>query len=254
MEHHDPHPVAVVGMSAIMPDASTGDAFWDNVVRGQVLHHPDPVRTLGPGAVLQRGPHRPRQDVQPDRRVGARVRLGPDRLAAADPAQGRRADGRRPAVGRLGCTRGADRRRLAGLVGRQRPGRRHPRQRPRRREALPVEHADPAAGGAQAARGVGDPGQPRARDPRADRRGDPTRLPRQRLRHHRGHDARRARERHRRPGGEPVQPARHELHHGCRVRLRAGRAELGRRPAWSTTSSTPSSPAASTATWASTRS
>ncbi len=47
MEHHDIHPVAVVGMSAIMPDAPNADAFWDNVSGGQVLHHADAVRTAG---------------------------------------------------------------------------------------------------------------------------------------------------------------------------------------------------------------
>ncbi len=35
MTHHESHPVAIVGMSAIMPDAPDGDAFWQNITAGR---------------------------------------------------------------------------------------------------------------------------------------------------------------------------------------------------------------------------
>ena len=35
MTHHQSQPVAVVGMSAIMPDAPSGDAFWQNITAGR---------------------------------------------------------------------------------------------------------------------------------------------------------------------------------------------------------------------------
>jgi len=35
MTHHHSHPVAVVGMSAIMPDAPSSDAFWQNITAGR---------------------------------------------------------------------------------------------------------------------------------------------------------------------------------------------------------------------------
>ncbi len=35
MTHHESHPVAVVGLSAIMPDAPDGDAFWRNITSGR---------------------------------------------------------------------------------------------------------------------------------------------------------------------------------------------------------------------------
>ena len=35
MTDHDVHPVAIVGIAAIMPDAPDGDAFWDNIKGGR---------------------------------------------------------------------------------------------------------------------------------------------------------------------------------------------------------------------------
>ena len=43
MKHHDTHPVAIVGMSAIMPDAPNGDAFWDNISGGKYSISPTPA-------------------------------------------------------------------------------------------------------------------------------------------------------------------------------------------------------------------
>ena len=42
MTHHESHPVAVVGMSAIMPDAPSSDAFWDNITGGRYSISPTP--------------------------------------------------------------------------------------------------------------------------------------------------------------------------------------------------------------------
>ncbi len=42
MRHHETHPVAVVGMSAIMPDAPSSDAFWDNITGGRYSISPTP--------------------------------------------------------------------------------------------------------------------------------------------------------------------------------------------------------------------
>ena len=43
MTHHESHPVAVVGMSAIMPDAPSGDAFWHNITAGRYSISPTPA-------------------------------------------------------------------------------------------------------------------------------------------------------------------------------------------------------------------
>ncbi|HEY5165804.1 MAG TPA: type I polyketide synthase, partial [Acidimicrobiia bacterium] len=43
MTHHESHPVAVVGMSAIMPDAPSADAFWHNITAGRYSISPTPA-------------------------------------------------------------------------------------------------------------------------------------------------------------------------------------------------------------------
>ena len=75
-----------------------------------------------PALYYDPGPQRPGQDLQP---IGGWVRefdWEPERLAAAGAPQGRRADGRGPAVGDLRRPGGAHRRRLAGLAGRPASG------------------------------------------------------------------------------------------------------------------------------------
>ena len=42
MTHHESHPVAIVGMSAIMPDAPSADAFWHNITAGRYSISPTP--------------------------------------------------------------------------------------------------------------------------------------------------------------------------------------------------------------------
>jgi len=43
MSQHESHPVAIVGMSAIMPDAPSGDAFWHNITAGRYSISPTPA-------------------------------------------------------------------------------------------------------------------------------------------------------------------------------------------------------------------
>ena len=67
---------------------------------------------------------------------------------------------------------------------------------------------------------------------------------------HRGHDARRARQLHGRPGGQPVRPPRAQLRRRRRLRIGPRRDRRVRRRARRRTSTTRPSPVASTATWA----
>ena len=127
-----PQPVAIVGISAIMPEAPTAAAFWDNIKSGPLLHHRRSEGPVGSGSVLRQRPACARQDLLAHRRVGPRVPVGAPQVAAADSAEGCRADGRRPEVGRLGGTLGAHRRGLAEMGGRPGAGRRGARQRDRR--------------------------------------------------------------------------------------------------------------------------
>ena len=223
------HPVAVVGLAAIMPDAPTGDAFWANVKGGKYSISEVPPERWDRDALPRPRPRRPRQDLLDHRGLGPRVRVEPDRLAAARAAHGRRADGRGTAMGGLGGARRPHRRRVAGLGRRRRPRRGGARQRHRRREALRLLDADPPPRGDPPARGVTHPADPSGRHPARDRRRDALRLPRQHLRDHRGHDAGGARQRHGRPHRQPVRPARAQLHHRRGLRLRPGGPRL-RRP------------------------
>ena len=94
-----PEPIAVVGVSAIMPDAPDAAAFWANIKAGRYSISDVPPRAVGPRAVLRPRPTRARQDVLAHRRMGPRLRLGAAGVEAADPAGGQRADGRRAEVG-----------------------------------------------------------------------------------------------------------------------------------------------------------
>ena len=116
------------------------------------------------------------------------------------------ADGRGPAVGGRGRPVGAARRRLAGLDRRPGAGRGHHRQRDRRRQALPQTtcgSSSPSCGrdlersavvrGAARSRSASGPRRDRASAFLGRTPGD-----------HRGHHARRAGQRHRRPGRQPA--------------------------------------------------
>ena len=238
-----------------MPNAPTGPRVLEQHPGGQVRHHRRAARALGPGPVLRPRPGRARQDLQPDRRMGAGVRLG---AAGVAPARCRRRSPTRWTSGSSGPCRRPGRRSWtpAGRTGTStRSGspsswatRSVARSTTRRRMRIQFPELARDLGSAPVVRvaaGRGARGDPRAVAPAV--RG---RLPGD----HRGHHARRAGQRDRRPGRQPVQLPWTQLHHRRGLRLRPRRDGVGgagpRRPA----STTPSSPAASTATWASTRS
>ena len=70
-----PEPIAIVGISAIMPDAPTAQDFWSNIRGGRYSISDVPVGPLGPGAVLRRRP--PRSEDKTYSRIGGWVREFP---------------------------------------------------------------------------------------------------------------------------------------------------------------------------------
>ncbi len=146
MNEHRTSPVAVVGIAAIMPDAPDAAAFWQNIRDGRYCISDVPPERWDPELYYDPDPAAPDKTYS---RIGGWVREYPwDPLTwrLPIPPKVAAADGRRPAVGGLGRPLGAARRRLAGLGRRPRAGRGHPRQRHRRREALPDDPADPVPG------------------------------------------------------------------------------------------------------------
>ena len=150
-------------------------------------------------------------------------RVGPDGLEPADPAAGQRRDGRRPEVGGRRHAqalldygwpeRPLDPERTAVVLGNAMAGRQH--YLTTLRIMLPGVRAR-ARRGAELRRAA-------RRRARGDRRGAPGRASTPGCRrHHRGHDAGRARQLHRRPDRQPVQPPRAELRRRRRLRLRDG--------------------------------
>ena len=177
---------------------------------------------LGSGALLRPGSEGAREDVLEDRRLGPGLGVGSARLEAPGPAEGGRRDGRRPQVGGRVHADGADRRRLARSPAGPRSHRGDHRQRPVGREALPdgaADHVPRARARARARRELRRAARGRA----LDDRGRAARQPRGLAPgDHRGHDAGRARQLHRRPGRQPLQPPRAQLHHRRGLRVRAG--------------------------------
>ena len=109
-------PIAVVGISAIMPEAPDAARFWNNIKSGRYSISDVPPERWDPRAVLRPRPARTGQDVFAHRRLGPRLSLGAAGMEAAHPARGQHADGRRPEVGGGLHPRGAARRR-AGRTG-----------------------------------------------------------------------------------------------------------------------------------------
>src|SRR6266508_4049755 len=196
-------------------------------LRRPVLHQRRATAAVGPRALLRPGPARAVQDVLAHRRLGARVPVGPDRVAAAGTADRGRPARRRPEVGHRGRAGGPARRRLARVDGGPRTGRGGHRQRHRRGEALQHQPAHRAPDvPACAATGAVVRGAARTGTDRGARGG--SRAVRRRLpRRHRGHHAGRAGQHHRRPGGQPVQLPRPQLHHRRGLRFGAGRHVIG---------------------------
>ncbi len=151
--------------------------------------------------------------------------MGPDRLEDADPPDRAVPDGHQPEVVALGRPARPHGGRLALVERRQRQRRGHHRQRPRRREALPLEHADLDAAVPALPPGRAVHAGAARRRPGADRRRGPDGLQGRHVRDHRGHHARRAGQRRGRPHRQRAQPARPQLHDRRRVRLRSGCGE-----------------------------
>ncbi len=105
----------------------------------EVLDHRRPARALERRRLLRPRPVGAGEDLQQDRRVGARLRVRLEALA--HPAARRRGDGRGPAVGGDDRRRGARRLRLPRQDARHRAHRRHPRHRDGGRAALPHDAA-----------------------------------------------------------------------------------------------------------------
>ena len=254
---HHSHPIAVVGMSAIMPNAPSGRTRSGATYRRPRTPSPTCRPTAGTRTCTTT-----RTTALPTRRTAASAdgcasSTGTRRLAAAGTADGRRPDGRRPAWSISAARAALLGRRLAGLDGRPRPRRRHHRQRARRREALPDDACGStsrrccATSGSRAV--VRRPRRPTSASAIIEECAP--RLPR----------------RHLPEITEDTMPG--ELANVIAGRVAnlfnfrgpnfttdaacaSGLAAIivGRAAASPTTSSTPSSPAASTATWASTRS
>jgi hypothetical protein len=196
--------------------------------RHRARRHPrSPVRTLGFGTLLVARPGGSGSHLQQDWRIRHQRRLRPQAVPPA--AVGGRVDGRVPAaravVGRRGAARHHRRDRARALRRRagQRAGRRPPRE-DLRTGLLPRIRPGAARG-----RRLGRPARRVARAPaalgRSQLQGSPAAG-------HRGHDARRAVQRHRRTHRQRHGSGRLELHRRRRLRQLAGRARLRRpRPA-----------------------
>ena len=102
------HPVAIVGIAAIMPQAPDAATFWANITRRPLRDHRRPARALGPGALLRRGPRgRP---TRPTRRSAAGCASSPGTRSAWKlpiPPKVAAADGRRASSGRSRAARSA---------------------------------------------------------------------------------------------------------------------------------------------------
>ena len=120
--------VAIVGLSAILPQAPNAGAFWENVKAGRYAIDERGSRALGSRALLRPRSEGPGEDLLEDRGVGARLGMGAAGVAPSDPAACQRRDGRRPEVGRRVHADGAARLRLAGARAGPRAHRRCVRQ------------------------------------------------------------------------------------------------------------------------------
>ena len=137
-----PEPIAIVGISAIMPDAPTAQDFWSNIRGGRYSISDVPAERWDPELFYDADPYIHRgQDVLEDRRLGPGVPVGADGVEAAHPAERGRALRRGPDVVGQRRALGAARRRVAELGRGLRPRRGDPRQRARGRQ---VRAHDPA--------------------------------------------------------------------------------------------------------------
>ena len=215
--------VAIVGVGAILPDAPDVGTFWNNLTEGRYsIGDVDPAR-WDPALYWDADPHAPDRTYS---KLGGWVReweWDPLGWQAADPAARGRRDGRRPEVGGRLHSHGADGLRLARAAAGPGAHRGRARQRDGRREALPDVSAARVPRAGTRPRRRSELRRAAAGRARSDRvraaRADGSRPPADQ----RGHDAGRARQLPRRPGREPLQPARAELRRRCGLRIRDGR-------------------------------
>ncbi len=228
MPRHSVQAIAIVGVGAVLPDAPDAPTFWRNVQDGRYSISEAPRRPLGPRAAT--ATPIPRRPTRPTRRSAAGSATGPGtRSAGSCPIPPRVGDSmdRTPEVGAWPPPA----RRSPTTAGRPAPS---TRTAPRSSSATPwpgerhYHHRAAARRSRSIARGAlrrlrasrrlpsrpaPDDHRRAARRPRSSPAGD-----------HRGHDAGRAVEHHRRPGREPVQLPRPQLRRRRRLRLGHGRA------------------------------
>ena len=219
MGDHSDRAVAVVGVAAILPDAPDVGAFWDNVTGGRYsISDVDPDR-WDPALYYDADPKAPDKTYS---KIGGWVRSFewdplawklpiPPRVAdAMDEVQQWSVNVARGGVARL---------RLARAAARQGTHGRDPRQRDGRREALSHGAARQLPRVRARPRGITDVRAASAAGPQRDRCGGARSPASEGPRDHRGHDARRAREHHRRPGRQRLRSPRPELRDRRRVRV-----------------------------------
>ena len=130
-----PEPIAIVGISAIMPDAPTAEDFWSNIRGGRYSISDVPAERWDPELFYDADPVRPEDKTySQDRRLGAGVPVGADGVEASRAAERGRALRRGPDVVGQRRALGPAGRGLAELGRRLRPRRRDPGQRARRRQ------------------------------------------------------------------------------------------------------------------------
>ena len=250
MEENSRRAIAIVGAGAILPDAPTAAAFWENLKRGRYSVSEISSDRWDPALYYDPDPRAPDKTYS---KIGGFVRAYdwdpvqwklavPPRVAdAMDETQKWAVAATRQALLSYGWPqRALVAERTAVILGNAMAGERHYQtalrinfpEIARELESAPSFAALPPALREQVARRA------------AVVRGKP--LPPD----HRRHDARRARQLHGRPDREPLQLPRPELRLRRGLRLRARRDQRRRWRASSSATSTPRSPEASTATWA----
>ena len=217
--------VAIVGVGAILPDAPDAATFWDNVANGRYSDQRGAARPLGPGPLLR--PRSARRPTRPTRRsaagyatgtwdpMGWRLPIPPKVGDAMDDAQKWAVACTREALADYGWPeRPLDLERTAVILGNAMAGEKH--YLTALRIAFP-EYRARARARRRASRRC--PTDVRAAIPRSCT----TRIDQALPDDHRGHDARRARQLHRRSDRQPVQPPRPELRRRRRLRVGDGR-------------------------------
>ena len=223
--------VAIVGIGAVMPDAPDAAAFWNNIKSGRYSISEVPPDRWDPALYYDPDPAAPDKTYS---KIGGWVRdfaWEPMRWKLPIPPKvsEQMDEGQHWSIA---CSRAAlldagwpdwpvDPERVAVIFGNAH----------RRREALRDDHAGHVPGVRPRAAQRAELRRAAREHPRVGDRRDAQGLHQPLAGDHRGHHARRAVQRAGRPGLQPVQLPRPELHHRRRLRVRPGRDERGRRRA-----------------------